>query len=198
MMRPGHRADVGAAMAANLRFVAHAPQRNPRELAAQGVGHALAEGGLAHAGRPDETENRAFDFLAALEDREEFQQAVLDFAQAEMLFVQDFFRRFQIQLVLGGFFPRQIQNPVQVVARHAIFGGGGRRLLETFQFLFGGLARLGGHRRLLDFFAQRFDFAAVGVAIAEFALDGAHLFAQEEIPLRLGDGGGDVALDFGT
>ena len=60
------------------------------------------------------------------------------------------------------------------------------------------LRLLGGHRRLLDFFAQRFDFVGVRVGFAQFALDGAHLFAQEKVALRFGDGRGDVVLDFGT
>ena len=139
---PGHRADVGAAVAANLRLVAHAAERDAGEFAAERVGHAFAEGGFADAGRADQAEDRALDLLAALDDGEEFEQPVLDLGEAEMLLVQDFFRRLQIQLVLGGFFPRQAQNPVEVIAGDAVFGGGGRRLLEAFQFLLGGLARL--------------------------------------------------------
>ncbi len=87
----GHRADVGAAMAANFRLVPHAAERDARELAAERIGHAFAERRFADAGRADETENRAFDFLAALEDGEKFQQPVLDFRQAEMLLVQNLF-----------------------------------------------------------------------------------------------------------
>jgi hypothetical protein len=99
------------------------------------------------------------------------------------------FSALQIQLVLGGFFPRQVQNPVEIIPPDGVFGGGGRRLLQAFEFLLGGFARLVGHGRLLDFFAQRFGFARVArFALAEFALDGAHLFAQEKIALRLGDG----------
>ena len=55
-----------------------------------------------------------------------------------------------------------------------------------------------GIGRLLDLLAQDPDFAGVRVGLAQFALDGAHLLAQEEVALRLGDGGGDVALDFGA
>ena len=61
-----------------------------------------------------------------------------------MLLIQDFFRRLQIKLVLGGFFPRQRQNPVEIISRDAVFGGGGRRLLQSFQFLLGGFADFGG------------------------------------------------------
>jgi hypothetical protein len=45
----GHCADVSAAMAANLRLVAHAAQRNAGEFAAERVGHAFAERGFADA-----------------------------------------------------------------------------------------------------------------------------------------------------
>ena len=131
----GHRADVSAAMAANLGFVPHAAERDAGEFAAQRVGHAFAEGGFADAGRADEAEDRAFDLFAALDDGDEFEQPVLDLCEAEMLLVQDFFRRLQVELVLGGFFPRQVENPVEIIAGDAVFGGGGRRLLEAFEFL---------------------------------------------------------------
>ena len=62
----GHRADVSAAVAANLRFVAHSAQRNARELAAERVGHAFAERGFADAGRADEAKDRAFDLLCGV------------------------------------------------------------------------------------------------------------------------------------
>ena len=52
------RADVGAPVAADLRLVAHAAQGDADELAAQRPGDALADGGLADAGRADEAEDR--------------------------------------------------------------------------------------------------------------------------------------------
>ena len=122
----------------------------------------------------------------------------LTFVQAEMLLVQNSLGGLQIQLVLGGFFPRQVQNPVEIIPPHGVFGGGGRRLLQAFEFLLGGFAGLVRHGRLLDFFAQQFDFAGAGLAFAQFPLNGAHLFAQEKIALGLGDGRRDVALNFGT
>ena len=85
----GQRAHVGAAVAADFGLVAHAAQGDARELAAQRVGHAAAQRGLAHAGRADQAEDRAFDLLAPLDDGQEFQQPVLDLRQAEMLLVQN-------------------------------------------------------------------------------------------------------------
>ena len=89
-MRPGIAPDVGAAVAANLRLVPHAAERDADEFPPQRVGHALAQRRLAHAGRADEAEDRPLDLLLELDDRDELEQAVLHLAQAEMLFVEGF------------------------------------------------------------------------------------------------------------
>ena len=53
---PGQRADVGAAMAANLGFVAHAAERDAHERPARRIGDRLPERRLADAGGPDEAQ----------------------------------------------------------------------------------------------------------------------------------------------
>ena len=55
----GECADVGAAMAADVGFVAHAAQRDAHEVAAQRCGDGFAEAGFADARRADEAEDRA-------------------------------------------------------------------------------------------------------------------------------------------
>ena len=47
----GQGGDIGAAVAADLGLVVHAPQADAHELAAQGLGDALAQRGLARARR---------------------------------------------------------------------------------------------------------------------------------------------------
>src|SRR5262249_23072601 len=54
---PWHGADVGTAMAADLRFVVHATQAHAGELAPQGTRDALAQTGLAHPRGAEETQN---------------------------------------------------------------------------------------------------------------------------------------------
>jgi hypothetical protein len=49
-----HRADIGAAVAADLRLVAHAAERDAHEFAPRGACDRLAERGLADARRADE------------------------------------------------------------------------------------------------------------------------------------------------
>jgi hypothetical protein len=55
----GHGAHVGAAMAADVRFVTGAAQRDPDVLPVQCPGDGLGDGGLAHARWPHEQEDRA-------------------------------------------------------------------------------------------------------------------------------------------
>ncbi len=54
----GQRADVGAPVAADLRLVADAAQREAHEAAVHGAGDAAPQRGLADAGRPDQAEDR--------------------------------------------------------------------------------------------------------------------------------------------
>ena len=72
-----HRADVGAAMALDLGFVAHAADREAIELAPQRVGNGFADRGFADPGRPDQQQDRARHFAAHRTHREEFDDAVL-------------------------------------------------------------------------------------------------------------------------
>ena len=66
--RARHRADVGAAMAADLGFVAHAADREPHELAAHRARDRLSERRLADAGRSDEAQDRSGQLLLELAD----------------------------------------------------------------------------------------------------------------------------------
>jgi hypothetical protein len=84
----GKRADVGAAVAAKLRLVAHAAQREPLELAAEGACDGAAQGCLADARRADEAEDGALRVAAQLDDGEEFEDALLDLFEAVVVLVE--------------------------------------------------------------------------------------------------------------
>ena len=53
------RADIGAAVAADFGLIMHAAETQPHEFAARRARNALAERGLADAGRTDEAQDRA-------------------------------------------------------------------------------------------------------------------------------------------
>src|SRR5450759_581206 len=76
----GQGADVGPAMAADLRLVVDAAQAHPDELAAHRAGDRLSERGLADAGRTHEAEDRAADRRSKSADREVLEDALLDFS----------------------------------------------------------------------------------------------------------------------
>ena len=89
------RADVGAAVAADLGLVADAAERHAHELAAHGAGDRLADRGLAGAGRADQRQDRAgalvgldAALLAQLRDGEVLDDAVLDVVEAGVVGVE--------------------------------------------------------------------------------------------------------------
>ena len=140
--RAGHRADVRAPMAADLRLVAHAADREPDELASERVRDRVAERGLADAGRPDEAEDLAGDLVAQLRDGEVLDDPVLHLLEVEVVGVEHLARVLEVEVVLGVLAPRQRQDPLEVRADDAVLGGGGRQLLEPAELAVGGLAHL--------------------------------------------------------
>ena len=85
----GQRADVRAAVAADLGLVAHAAERQAHELAAGRARDRLAERGLADAGRPDEAEDRALELLDERLHGEVLEDALLDLLEAVVILVED-------------------------------------------------------------------------------------------------------------
>ena len=68
---PGHGADIGAPVAAQLGLVVQAAQGQALELPIQGPADRLAQGGLAHTRRPHEAENRRARLGIELHDRQD-------------------------------------------------------------------------------------------------------------------------------
>jgi hypothetical protein len=99
--RPGHRADVGAAVAADLRLVPHAADGDPDELASQRARDRLSERRLPDARRPDEQQDRAGDVVLQLRDRQRLDDPVLDLLEVVVVLVQDLPRAVEVEIVLG-------------------------------------------------------------------------------------------------
>ena len=179
----GQGADVGAAMAADFRFIAHAAQRHADELAAGRLGDRHAERSLAHAGRSDEAENRAFGIFHQLADGEKFEDALLDFLQAIMIFVQSFLGPRDVADFLRPLLPRHRQQPVEIVARNGGLRRHGRHGFQLFQFLDRLVANFLRHARGFDFLLQFVEFALF--AASQFLLDGLDLLVEVILFLRL-------------
>ena len=114
---PGQSPDVGAAMAANFRLVAHAAERKPDKLAPRGLGDGHAERSLADPRRPHEAENGSLGILHQPPYSQEFQNSFLDLLQPVMIRFQDLLSEIKIADFLGLLLPWYRQQPVQIVAR---------------------------------------------------------------------------------
>ena len=185
--RAGHRADVGAAMPADLGLVAHAADRDALELAAEGARDRLAEAGLADARRADEAEDRAGRVRLQLADREVLDDPLLDLLEVVVIGVEDLAGVGDVEVVVGLRRPGQLGEPLEVGADDAVLGGGGRQLLEPAELAVGLLARALGQARRLDPLAQLVDLRLALVALAELVLDRLELLAQVVLALPLLD-----------
>ena len=86
-------------------------------------------------------------------------------------------------------------EPVDVGARHGVFGGRGRHLRQPVELAQRFLLHLVGHARGFDLRAQLVDFLGLVVALAELLLDRLHLLAQEVLALALADLGLHLRLN---
>mmetsp|Transcript_47263 Transcript_47263/g.120578 ORF Transcript_47263/g.120578 Transcript_47263/m.120578 type:complete len:609 (-) Transcript_47263:88-1914(-) len=125
---PRHRADVRAAVPPDLRLVAHAPQRQACQRAAQHRCDRVRQAGLAHAGRADEAEDGARHRLVAHQatHRHVLQDALLHLAEPLVPRVQRALHRLQArgrlvhvrpvlaQQLRGALAPRQVGQQLHI------------------------------------------------------------------------------------
>jgi hypothetical protein len=117
-----HRADVGAAVSANLGLVAHATERHAHELPSHRACDRTAERRLAHAGRPNETEDRSVEALHQREHADVVEHALLHVLEPVVVLVEHASRVRHVEHVVGALLPRERGDPVQVGARDARLG----------------------------------------------------------------------------
>ena len=183
--RAGHRADVGAAVAADLRLVADAADREPRELPPERAGDRLAERGLADARRPDEAEDLAGGILLELRDGEVLDDPLLHLVEVVVVLVEDLARAVEVEVVGRRHAPWQRREPVEVGADHAVLGGRRREPLEPRELAVGRLAHVLRQLERVEPLPQLVRVGLLGIALAELLLDRLQLLAEEELALAL-------------
>ena len=184
-------------MAADLRLVVHAPQADPRELAAHGAGDRLAERGLADAGRPDEAQDRRLAFGRQLAHRQILDDALLDLLQAVVIRIEDAACLGDVDVLRLGRRPGQLDQRVEVGADHAVFGRRLGRTHQAAQFLARRGLDLGRHPGLDDRLLEVGQVLLVGAFVAQLALDGSHLLAQQHLALARVERGLGLPADLG-
>ena len=170
-------------MAADFRFVVHAAEAEPRKLAAGGAGDALPERCLADAGRADEAQDRTLAFRIDLAHGEIFENAALDLRQSVVVFLEDAAGFGDIDRLGTGLRPRQIDQPVEIVADHPVFGRGFRHALEPLELLARLIFGVLRHAGLLDHAGELGDLDRLVIAFTQLLLDMAELLAQDVVAL---------------
>ncbi len=173
-------------MAADLGLVAHAAERDADELAPHGARDRAAERGLAGARRADEAQDRALRVVLQLAHREELEDAVLDLLEVVVVLVEHLAGVRDVEVVLGADRPRQVDDPLEVGAHDVVLGGLHRDHAQAFELVLGHLAHRLRRIGVLELLAQLVDLGVARVALAELLLDRAHLLAQVEVLLVLG------------
>ncbi len=192
---PRQRADVGPAMTANLRLVVHAAERDAAELPSQRPRNAAAERGFAHARRPDKAQDRPLHIRLQTPNAQVIQDAVLHLLQAVVILVEELLGLLDVDLAGRALRPGQNGQPLHVVARQRVVR---RRRIhprqpgELLQRILLGLLR---HAGGFDLLLEVRDVLLGLVQVAQLLLDGLHLLAQIEVPLRLLDRILNLALD---
>ena len=160
------------------------------ELAAHRARDRLPERSLAHAGRPDEAENRPLHSGLQLLHRQIVENALLHLLEVVVILIEDFLRFRDVDLLFAGagsLVPRQRGHPFEIRSRNHVLGRSRSHFREPLQFSVALLLRLGGHSGLFDLLAKLFDFRLGIVGFAQFLLNGLHLLAQQEFTLALVD-----------
>ena len=188
------RADISAAVPADLRFVAHAAERDAPVAPTHGARDRLAERRLAHAGRPDEKQDRPLLVATQLADRRILDDALLHPVEAEVIFVQAALHLAHVDAVGRGARPGQIGQPLHVGARDLVLGRLRLHPAQAPELLSGGLFRFQRQLGARDAFAQLFDFVVVR-GFAQLFADVAHLLAQHVVALRAAHLGVDERRD---
>ncbi|ENN85911.1 hypothetical protein RHSP_17182 [Rhizobium freirei PRF 81] len=181
----GHRADIGAAVTADLGFVTNAAKRHADILTAGRLGDRLSERGLADARRADEAQDRALDLGGACLDGQIFDDAFLDLVEAEMIRFEDLLGIAQICLDLRLLVPGNTQQPIEIVAHDGRFSRHRAHLPKLLQLGIGLFLRFLRQLGLGDALFQFSHLVAAFIAVAELLLDRLHLLVQIVFALGL-------------
>ena len=184
---PRQRADVSAAMAANLRFVVHAAQRDADELASQRPRDRLAQRSLAHSRRSDEAQDRPLHARLQPPHGKIVQDAILHLLQVVVIRVQNFLGLQNVHFAAGSLRPRQRRQPLHVVAGHGVIGAIGDMRASRPSSFSASFFTSSGMPAASIFCAQFFGVARAFVLLTQFFLDGLHLLAQVVLALGLLD-----------
>jgi len=161
------------------------PSDRPNELTVHRARNRLGERGLADSGRSGEGKDGRLRFLTTRADGEEFEDALLDFLEPVMVFVENLLGALQVAALAALLVPGHRDEPVQIVARDGGLGGHRRHRFQALQLLNGLLLDVLRHLRRFDLLLEIVDLVALLVLTAQLLLDRLHLLVEVVLLLRL-------------
>src|ERR1700753_214436 len=120
-------------------------QARPLELQSERTGNALAQRGLTHARRSNETQNRAPPLRVELAHREVLENSAFHLLEAIVVLVQYPTRLLNVDIFDVSLRPRQGNEPVHVITGHTVFGTRLVHPLQPLQLLSSVLSHLRRH-----------------------------------------------------
>jgi hypothetical protein len=138
-------------MAANFGFIANATERDANEFASGSMADGHGQGSLADARRTYEAENGAFGVFYQLANGQELQDAVFDFLEAVVLFVENLFGGQNVANFFRSFLPGYSQQPVEIIAADGRFCRHRGHEFQAFELLGSLLVYIFGHASGVDF-----------------------------------------------
>ena len=192
----GKRADIGAAVAADLRLVAHAAQADAHEIAPGRARDGLAERRLADPRRADETQYGAAHLAGARLYREILDDALLHALEPVVVLVEHALRQGEVLLDAGALLPRDPEQPVEIVAHHRGFGGHGAHGAQLLELADGAFARLLAELGRGELALDLRQFVFLVLAFPQFLLYRLHLLIEIILALRLFHLALDARADF--
>src|SRR5690606_13015299 len=139
--------------------------------------------GFTHARRTNQAQHGAFHFLNPVLHRQVFQNTLFHFVQTKVVGIQNLFGVDQIVIHATAFFPRQVHQPIQIATHHGGFCRHRRHHAQFFQLGIGFFAGVFGHARLFNLVVQLIKLVTTVFQIAQFFLNGFHLFVQVVLAL---------------
>src|SRR5262249_42169414 len=125
--------NVSAPMPAQFRFVVKPAQAGALKFAPHSTGNRFTEGRFTDTGRPNQAENWRPRLRIELEHGEMLEDALLDFFQAIVVFVEDLAHALKLDGIGRTFAPGQFQDQFEVGARNLKVRSGGRHAFQTGQ-----------------------------------------------------------------
>ena len=175
----GHRADVGSAVAADIRLIPHAAEAHTDIFAPECPGDRLTDTGFAGAGRADEQQDGACLLLLEIHDRNLLDDALLDLLQTVMILVQHLLRLIEIHEFWRLRLPGQRRDKIEIVVEHAVLLRLLSLLSEPVQNLLGLLPRRLVHAGLRDLLLELLHVGHIlRVHTVKFLLQILHLLAD--------------------